>query len=254
MEKLNVLLVSTTKDIENKLNLVLSLIENKKVDFKIYLYTNKKLENLKNIEVVVLNENKNELINQGLKNLQENVAIINLDYSLKTIKNNLENILENFEDYDIINFKQKESKTKAFFSKILLTIYNFILSLFNIPYILNNSQDFQFLSTKVLSVMYNTYKSPNFMRNFNNFNGFETKNFEIESEKIKYKKNNKFLVLALFLLSLVIISLGIFIFVLISHSGSPKISKVILLELIGVVTATVLIFTSLTYNKYLNLI
>lgn len=252
MDKLNVLLISTTKDIKNKIELIEYLISKKEVDSKIYLYTNKEIESYKNVEMVFLNTNKNELINEGLKNLQENVAIINLDYSLKTIKNNFEQILKDFDNVDIINFKPKENKIKKLFNKILYIIYNFILSIFNVPSFLNINQDFQFLSTKVIKIIYDIEKSPNLMRNFNNFNGFETLNIEIENEKVKYKSKNLFFVLALILLSLVIISLGIFIFVLITRSGSPKISRVTLLEVTCVCISFVLILASLTYNKYLN--
>ncbi|MBE5746274.1 MAG: hypothetical protein E7359_03200 [Clostridiales bacterium] len=252
MEFINVLLISTKLNVEKKVELVLNLLDNNKLNYKIFLYTNKQINNIKNIEVNVLNENKNELINLGLSKIKDNVVIINLDYSLKTIKNNLNNILENFESYDIINFKEKESKTKNFFTNILFRIYNFFLMFFNKSNVLNISKDFQYLSGKVTKVIYNCNKSPNYMRLFENFKGLNVKTIEFEKEKIKYKTNLYFIMLAIILVSLVIISLGVFIPVLINFNASPNISKVIIVEIICVSISIILTFASLTYNKYLN--
>lgn len=252
MNKLNVLLISTTKDIENKIDLVLNMLKKSAIKTKIYLYTNINIDKIKNIEVVVLNENKNELINQGLKSLQENTCIINLDYGLKTIKKCFEKILENFKDVDIINFKHKKGKIQSFFSKIIFLVYNFILSVFNLSKLLDINYDFQFLSTKVMKVIYNIEKSPNYLRAFDNFNGYNVLHIEEIDEKVKYKTNNKFFILALILLSLVIISLAAFVFVLIVKNNSPKISQVILLEIIVCIVTIGCMAASFTYHKYLN--
>jgi len=251
MEKIKVLLISTLPNIENKVELVKKTLKGK-VKGEFCIYTNKEMKEIKNTKLNIFNVNKRELQNEALKNVDESVILLDLDYSEKTIIHVLENILENYKENDIINFEDKTSKFKTLFIHLLLNIYNYILSLFHVQPLLNINKNFQFLSNNVTKTMSNISKNPNFLRLFKNFSGYNNKTIDIEKEKTKEKTDIKFLLLAFFLLVLAIISIALTIFLGIKFQSSPNVSKMIVAEVIIFVSLIVCTFGSLTYHNYIN--
>lgn len=249
MDKLQVLLVLTQKHDEHKIAEIETVLSLKNVNCEISIFSNVEI---KNKNVILLKGSKNEIENAAILTSKENILIIDLAYSLKTIKKVITNTIDNFNEVDIINFKNKENKFTSFFNKIKYFLYNFILSVFGLPGFLNINLDFQYLSEKVVNVIKNTPTSPNHMRLFNNFNGLETKTIELEKERVKTKSNFKFLILAFFLFALVIITVALTIFVAIQYNANVDITKVILVGLLLSLLFLVLSLCCFTYYNYIK--
>lgn len=251
MEKIKVLLISTKENIGKKIETIKNILfDNKK--FEILVFTNKKLDNFQQDYINYFDLPKQELQNTALNNVTDCVIMLDLDYKEKTIVNNLLSILENFEENDIVNFKVKENKFKEILNKLKYIVYNFILSLFNISLLLNINSDFQYLSKNVTKLMSNISKSPNYLRQFDNFNGFNVKTVEFEKEKIKNKRDNKFLVLALILFSMAIISIALSIILTIKFKTSPNVTRMWLAEMFILILLIISGTGSLVYSKYIN--
>jgi len=251
MERTKVLLISTKTKVKSKVEVVKKIL-NIKGKFEILLYTNKQIDELKDIKVVFLNVCKNELQNTALNEENENVILLDLDYSKKTIENVLLHILENIEDYDVINFKNKENEFIKILNNLKYLIYNFILSFFNIQPILNINKDFQYLSKKITKVMANISKSPNYLRTFNNFSGYNYKTIELEKEKVNSTHNILYIILALIMLTLAIISVVLTIILAIKFKASPNVTRMILAEILIFILLVVCTVGSFTYSQYIN--
>ena len=251
MEKIKVLLISTKTNVKNKVELVNNELKNKG-EFEFVLYSNVPINEIKEIKTVFLDMPKNELQNMALNNIGDSIILIDLDYSEITIKKVLEEILNNYEKSDIINFKNKENKFVKFINKLKFFIYNFILSLFNIQPKLNINKDFQYLSKNITKVMSNISKSPNSLRLFDNFTGYNQINIEIEKEKVKNKKNVLYKILALIMFVLAIISVLLTIYLAIKFKASHHVSRMILAEIFIFIILIISSLCSLTYSKYIN--
>lgn len=251
MEKIKVLLISTKSDIKNKLEIVNLLLKNAK-NFEISLYSNKQIDEIKNVEIFVQNVSKQELQNTALNNVSQSVILLDLDYNEEVLQQNLESILENYKNNDIVNFTNSSNKFIKFFQFIKFYIINFILSLFNIQPMLNINPDFQYLSSSVTKVMSKISKSPNYLRLFNNFSGYNQICILNQKEKVKVKKDIKFLLLAFFLIALAIISVALTIYLGIIHHASPNVSKMVLAEILIFMSLIILALCAFTYHNYIN--
>lgn len=251
MDNVKVLLISTNKNINNKIEVVKLLLKNKR-KFKIFLYTNKEVEEIKNVEKIYESTSKSELQNLALNNESGSVILLDLDYNEETIQNNLEKILENYNDFDIINFTNKSNKFALFFKALFYYFYNLILSLCNIQPLLNINSDFQYLSSNVMKVMSSISKSPNSIRNFDNFNGYNQVTYEIKKQKVKSKKNIKFAILALLLFVLAIISVVFTILLAVKFKASPNVAKMIFAECFIFSSLIIASFSAVVYHKYIN--